>query len=70
MYLVNDPAFEEFRPRLSLSVKVESYTSVTTDTKVIVHCDDLCTPLQSQVAAMLYLNLPPGHARYNTSLMH
>ncbi len=41
-------------------MEVESNASVTTYTKVVVHRDDLCTPLQSEVATMLNLNLPPG----------
>ena len=59
LYLVDDSALEELWSCLSLSVKVESDASVTTNAKVVVHCDDLCTTLQSKVATMLNLNLPP-----------
>ena len=58
LHLINDPTLEELWSGLSLSVEVESNTSITTNPKVVVHGDDLCTPLQSEVAPMLNLNLP------------
>ena len=59
LYFVDDPALEELWSGLSLSVEVESNASITTNTKVVVHGDDLCPPMKSEVATMLNLNLPP-----------
>ena len=57
-YLINDSALKEFWPSLSLAVKVESYSSITTNAKIVVHGDDLCTSLQSKVTTVFNLNLP------------
>ncbi len=60
IYLVNEPALEQFWSALTMSMEVEGDARVTAHSEVVVHGENLRPTVQPQVPLVLDPYLPPA----------